>query len=396
MRYLFTTATLAALAAPTLAAQSVEVRRADGLRTVEFATRHGAVRVNLPDDIRPGDMISGSVVVAPRGDTEKNRSKNAGILNGYVIELRDERGNTIGRAERAVLPAGLAVLTLVLLDGKGRDIASTGVESLAGQQTPLPPNLPQFAQPGQPLTIPGSFDGNAANTTVRAQATGDAEPAALEVLAESPRSVVIANPAERVGAVSYEIRENGVATRGTYHSIGISLSAPRLQLTRGERIQVAVTVSGLEGYPLADRPLAVQVTNQSPSVISIGGTNRILLPISRQEAGDRVEVGRVDVQSTQAGSFTIGAGIIASFAPPAPPGAGVADSVPVDMSGLTAKDLRDERNISEGRLKATLCDLRLRLAYSDAQGGTSSAWLKERIGWVEAVFVRRGMPGRGC
>lgn len=42
-----------------------------GLTTAVFPTQYGIVKVNLPDDIRPGDMISGTVVAESKGNNAK-------------------------------------------------------------------------------------------------------------------------------------------------------------------------------------------------------------------------------------------------------------------------------------------------------------------------------------
>src|SRR5579862_5719166 len=41
-----------------------------GLRTVTFHTGSGDVRVNLPDDMSAGDLISGTTVTLPGGATD--------------------------------------------------------------------------------------------------------------------------------------------------------------------------------------------------------------------------------------------------------------------------------------------------------------------------------------
>jgi hypothetical protein len=60
----------------------------DGLRIVTFDTLQGRVIVNLPDDMRAGDTISGTVVAEPKGQTPEERAKNMSILSGCVIEVQ--------------------------------------------------------------------------------------------------------------------------------------------------------------------------------------------------------------------------------------------------------------------------------------------------------------------
>lgn len=43
---------------------------ASGLHKASFETIYGKVIVSLPDDIRAGDTISGTIVVEPKGVTQ--------------------------------------------------------------------------------------------------------------------------------------------------------------------------------------------------------------------------------------------------------------------------------------------------------------------------------------
>ena len=51
---------------------------AGGLNTTIFATPRGKIRVNLPDDMAPGDTLSGTVIAEPQGKDDKERAANQG------------------------------------------------------------------------------------------------------------------------------------------------------------------------------------------------------------------------------------------------------------------------------------------------------------------------------
>jgi hypothetical protein len=76
-----------------------------GLRTVTLATPRGDIKVSLPDDIRAGDTISGTVVAEPKGKDEKERGSNFDRLEGYFVEIANRSAKvTSGKTENIKLP----------------------------------------------------------------------------------------------------------------------------------------------------------------------------------------------------------------------------------------------------------------------------------------------------
>jgi hypothetical protein len=64
-----------------------EVKTAGGLTVVTFITNPGKIRVNLPDDMRAGDTISGTVIAEPNGATKEERGANQAELKKFGIKL---------------------------------------------------------------------------------------------------------------------------------------------------------------------------------------------------------------------------------------------------------------------------------------------------------------------
>ncbi|MBC8030454.1 MAG: hypothetical protein H7Z16_10115 [Pyrinomonadaceae bacterium] len=71
--------------------QSAESKTANGLNTVTFKVVQGRVIVRLPDDIRAGDTISGTVITEPKGETPEERAKNQNVLLSLAIEIDGKR-----------------------------------------------------------------------------------------------------------------------------------------------------------------------------------------------------------------------------------------------------------------------------------------------------------------
>ncbi|MFI5133285.1 MAG: hypothetical protein ACHQEB_03060, partial [Chitinophagales bacterium] len=59
----------------------------NGMVVSDFKTPQGSVQVNLPDDIRPGDVITGTVTAAPDGKNEKDQKKSMDKLEELTLQF---------------------------------------------------------------------------------------------------------------------------------------------------------------------------------------------------------------------------------------------------------------------------------------------------------------------
>src|SRR5436853_6418575 len=66
----------------------------NGLRVVDVNTPDGKVLLKMPDDIRTGDTISGTMVEQPKGETETEREKSRAAIRSRVIRLLPNRAST--------------------------------------------------------------------------------------------------------------------------------------------------------------------------------------------------------------------------------------------------------------------------------------------------------------
>jgi hypothetical protein len=66
---------------------NAKVTTSGGLTVVTFNVSPGTIRANLPDDLRAGDTISGTVICEPKGNTEEERKKNQSELKKMGIKL---------------------------------------------------------------------------------------------------------------------------------------------------------------------------------------------------------------------------------------------------------------------------------------------------------------------
>jgi len=275
-----------------------------GLTTAIFNLPQGMIKVYLPDDIRPGDRISGSLIAEPAGKNEKQALKNRAELNGYAVTIC----NTVFSAANAGKPISFSVplgsptvCRIVLTSAAG--IKTPGLTApTIPENLPSPApdacNIPSHALAGSPMRITGPFDGDAANT----RCTLGSKP--MEVLAESPRSCIVNYPPDAGGPNTVNINESGKPPCSRNVSgVDMELKPGKLNLMRGEKTTLDVKISGLEGLPDTAR---LKVTNTSPEVIRMTGgiTTQVSIPPSSSNTGG-VYARRFDIESIKTGNFTV-------------------------------------------------------------------------------------------
>jgi len=329
---------LAAQRFTAMAPAKASVETKSGLQIVTFDTSHGRVIVNLPDDTRAGDTISGTVVTEPKGNTEQEKTANDSRLKIHVIQLDD---NTKVEAARPQFkwtpqlptppaPVRYVVRLFEVLGGSQTEVSNVPLLLVPVPVEPMgkiPSTLgtsnfviPPLGQSGRPIVIPGPFDGDSSNTTLRygpadrmvhefvkqSDSVSDGF-GLLRTLAESPRKIVFESPTNVTGPMGIMVKEgDGPPTMGTYRNVGVNLSAPKTNLMRGERTTLTVEVRGLEGIK-EDAPLQLD----SKGVITMEGGNFQNLRIRPQEVqpGGRYTTTRA-ITGQQAGAFTVTATVI--------------------------------------------------------------------------------------
>jgi len=263
--------------APRAAAQSaagyrVDSRSANGLYTTTFTTPQGVIKVNLPDAMVAGDTVSGSIYTEPTGKNETERRQNLEELNSYVLDLV---GQETAVGDRTFTRNINRTNTIVLLR-HGQSVATATVPILLTAPTrPTQFTVPTGGQQGRLIQIDCPCNGVfSSQDYVRVGGTP------LPLIAESPRSLVVHNTSEVSGLTNMDLGENGMAVQCPFRNIGINLSAPKLNLIRGETTTLRVMVQGLEGMS-GDQSLDLQ--NTSPGVIKMSGGDQQHLTIHGTE-----------------------------------------------------------------------------------------------------------------
>jgi hypothetical protein len=313
---------------------------ANGLYTVKFDTPSGQLTVNLPDDMRAGDTISGTVIADPKGQTQEERTKNKAELQAYVVAifpahpplpktppivifdlskgLAQSGGSTIVTATFAAPKKVNLGLFLMPNENSpmgacGRSGSLTAINESCSPIsqlvfdvprhpsgaviTPDPKITPTFiipplGQTGRPILITGPFDGNASNTTLNWAAlrtsVQDFEKNTENVsggfglIAESPRQAVFTAPENVAGPMELHLTEGNTRSTGTYRNVKVNLTAPKTSLLKGESTELHCEVSGLQGLTAP-----VPLTLESHGVITmVGGTYQPLVIQPSQVGAD--------------------------------------------------------------------------------------------------------------
>ena len=290
--------------------------------TKTIQTPRGRIRVYLPADMAAGDTISGTVSAEPSGQTDKEKQRNAGELNGYVIELENQKSPVSGGViQRVHLAPAVSAPLLILLDSKGKQIAVTPLVVLpSAPTTPNTINIPTLGQAGRPVQIQGPFDGDSSNTNATIGGTD------ANVLAESPRQTVVQSPSNVVGPSEIKVTENGATTTGPFRNLKIDLTAPKTSLLKGESTELHVQVSGLEGIT---QPIPIQLQNQTPSSVNLSGgnTQNIVIQPSQVQTGGTFQSSG-NLTGTGSGPFMVTASLPSGFNPAATPSSSPSPSTP--------------------------------------------------------------------
>jgi hypothetical protein len=351
----------------------------DGAANYQFTTPAGVVKVTLPDDIRAGDTISGTIVSEPSGDDAAERQRNADTLEGYVLEVDKKSVTRKGRIF-AFAVAGVAALTpFILKDKRGRTIsqASIPVGPNSGSGIPSVPVIPPLAQAGQPLLVTGPFDGNAENTKV---SIGGKDAA---VLAESPRGLVVRSPFDSLGPANMSAGEQGNIAQGTIRNVRVILSASKTRLVNGETASLGVEVLGLGQQ---STPTPVRLTATGPVQMQGGNVQTIMAAPGTDGIFHNTRI----LQASAAGAYSVSATVLGRSSIKDDP----IEAGAIDMNGIgnlkqlqiMIADLSEDDKIS--RLRATEKALKKRI--SDATDDGTKEWLNDKLEIIEDALEAIG------
>ncbi len=281
-----------------------KITQEKGLTTAVFNLPQGKIKVYLPDDIRQGDVISGTVTATPDGKNEKQLERNLSELIKYSIalygvKLTIERATTI---IRFMVPTDrpMQVAIELLSVGGTKSVQQLSIPTRpVSEQKPAPAQcaLPDHVLVGTHMMIPGPFDGNAANT----QCSIGNQPAT--VIAESPRTCIVDFPQQANGMQATQVKEEGQqpCTKNV-SGVQMDVSAGKLNLVKGEQTYIEVSITGLQSL---QTPAMLLLSNLTTDVVAMLPSNTIAIPL----LPDSVSTGnfnrRFTIESSRTGGFVV-------------------------------------------------------------------------------------------
>jgi hypothetical protein len=282
-------------------AQTVSSQK--GLTTAVFNLPAGIIKVYLPDDIRPGDMISGSVLAAPFGKNAKQTAKNLTELKKYTVEFNGQKIPVAEAAKSFQCTIDKSIQpqrTLNLMNGIGENAGFVNIQPVNNVKTQPAPagcKIPTHALTEAPLKITGPFDGNSSNT--RCMVSNQP----CEVIAESPRQCQVSYPKNAKGDQTIEVQENKQSKCVKKISgVELNVMAGRTKLMSGEQTYLEVSVTGLQQLPDTAKLSLVNITTD---VVNMEPSNDILILLTPGNVGTGTYTRRFVLQSIKTGSFTV-------------------------------------------------------------------------------------------
>lgn len=248
-----------------------------GLTTAIFTHSKGKIIIYLPYDIRPGDLISGTIVAEPFGDHAKQKEKNLAELVKHSVKLD---GNNFSVAARPsiikwhVHKDRKISVPLELLNSSGQKLEALNCRIVdpsalnAGSENC---NIPTHALTAAPVIITGSFDGDLQNTNI----TLNNQP--IQLLAESPRQCQVKFPEAGQGLQTLQISENGARKcSGEIMGVDMSVTHGGLDLRSGQKTYIDIKLTGLNNLPGTGW---LMISNMTPGVVSMTNGNVQVVPV---------------------------------------------------------------------------------------------------------------------
>lgn len=231
----------------------------------------------MPDDIRQGDAISGTIIAEPNGNNARQLEKNLVELvkytfsidgNKYAVTDKPATFNWLVHQDRQLtVPLELLYIT------------GTKAHELTMQIKPVGNNkpgsyncvIPSHALTAAPMRITGNFDGDLSTT----KCLLNNQP--MDILAESPRQCVVQFPQNAQGPGTVQVNENGESKcERNISGVDMQVTTGKLNLRKGENTYIDVKVTGLQNLP--DKAL-LTITNMTPGVVAITNGNLQVIPI---------------------------------------------------------------------------------------------------------------------
>lgn len=304
-----------------------------GLTKAVFNLPEGIVRVYLPDDIRPGDLISGTVELVAAGRNATQTGRNLTALKKHVLELDGQKfplTGAINQVQCKISYSKMLQRSLSIINSNGVTVEQMLISCVysSGETRSISGcSIPTHALTASPMKVTGPFDGNSSNTQCN---VGGKE---VSVLAESPRQCIVLFPANSGGNQTVQVKENSrLICEKKITGVDMQVTTGRLSLRRGERTFIRVEIAGLQNLPDTAKLSMVNVT---ADVVDMQPSNSFVILLAPDSVGGGNYERSFEVQSIKPGTFAVNVDLDL----PEPPLV-FADNKGVDVGGIKLHPLK--------------------------------------------------------
>lgn len=266
--------------------KGVVVENSNGYRVISGSVGTTELKIYLPDDMRQGDTISGTVLE----------------VNGGSLKASDRfRVASVAGPKKPIVAGPGGVVTWLLTDQQGNGFGSFQTRTKVDLGAPLPSGYRASAvvARGTPIRISGPFDGDSSNTKAR---MGGVE---LPVIAESPRQAYVMPPSIATGKFSFTVQEGSEPRVACVTRVVIPLFSIQDPLIKvGETTQANVGLLGLSD--LQDGTIPMLLTNNNPQIAQLKGGNTQVVEVSKSKLDENGAFRtQVPVTAMGAGRYTL-------------------------------------------------------------------------------------------
>lgn len=224
----------------------------NGLADYRFSLTQGDITVRFPEDMQQGDRVTVTVELRP---LKTSKANGLPPLDQYTVSLGSQTypadiKQFTWEIPKTGLPEYSAWLGLNDPSGKVTAVSQLNVSAPPEETSTKPTRsgdyefrLPKTTFIGQPIHIKGPFSMSSDNVLVLINGTK------ARLLAKSPRSVVVQNPAILEGLSDVEIKAGGLEVRGPVYNT----SGPAVDVVVDDSCKDEMQAYKAQLYAMVDR-----------------------------------------------------------------------------------------------------------------------------------------------
>lgn len=254
-------------------ANAASIESEPGLRAANFLTTKGFVQVNFPDNFGPGETISGTILTEPKGSSTSLLAKAEQELGTYTVVLNGQEVKVSEGEFLYKIPSDAKEITLELKGKTGHALGKAQTVQFPAVPTNVNYDFQTRAvsQAGRTMEIFGKFDGRFGTTNVLINGKH------VDLLAESPRKVVVSIPADARGLVDVQLSEQDKTMSASCPVLAIQMTQPDSFIQKNKEITVTINIAGASGLK---EPVELVLENFSAGVVELSGGDTQRIPIA--------------------------------------------------------------------------------------------------------------------